>query len=186
MWCDMTKKKKITIIISALLVVCVFTVFFVLTRNVYWHNKYFNKDLPNKTDAEYLGVWDTRFLIDFNNEEIRDLGIEIINESFRLNGEISDELKDIIPAQIFEYINPRDFLSNEEYEMTDEDFDLEETAVLRFKNKAIFFYGYSYKANYIKDGKMQNCGKGYEGVPDRLYMEYINDQWTVVSSYSVA
>lgn len=180
----MIKKKKIFIVIvSVLLVLCIIVLYLVLTRTVYWHNQYYEYNHPSKTDAEYLKVWDVRFLHNADSKEIEELGVNIVNDSLKQNGILTEQLQEIVSEHTFSYINPRDFLSENEYEITDEQFEVKETDVLRHRNKAIFLYGCEYHATYKKNGDTYNYDIGYDGMPNRLYLEYIDDKWTVVTAF---
>lgn len=159
-------------------------IYFVSTRTVYWNNRYYDDNHPSKTDAEYLNVWDIRLILSSEDkDEIEDLGYKIVNDSLKHNGTLTDELQGIIPNHTFSYINPRDFLSENDYEIMNEQFEIKETAVLRHKNKAIFLYGCEYYATYLKNGETCNYDIGYDGMPNRLYLEYSNGQWIVVSAF---
>ena len=181
----MTRKKKILIIlISVFVVLSISTIYFISTRTVYWNNKYYDDNHPSKTDAEYLNVWDVRLILSSKDkDEIEDLGYKIVNNSLKHNGTLTDELQGIISDHTFLYINPRDFLSGNDYEITDEQFEIKETDVLKHKNKAIFLYGCEYHATYLKNGETYNYDIGYDGMPNRLYLECINGQWIVDSAF---
>lgn len=178
-------RKKITIVlITILIIISTIVIYFIATRTVYWNNKYYDFDHPSKTDAEYLNVWDVRLILNNKDkDEIEDLGCKIVNDSLKYNGILTDELQGIIPQSTFSYINPRDFLSKSDYEITNEKFSIKETDVLRHKNKAIFFYGCTYHATYLKNGKSDVYDTGYDGVPNRIYLEFVDNKWIVTSAF---
>ncbi|ADU23852.1 hypothetical protein [Ruminococcus albus] len=181
----MTKRKRVILISVMIIAALSFgIILFIFTRTVYWNNKYYDDNQPSKTDAEYLNVWDLRFILHSKDkDEIENLGNKVVNDSLNYNGTLTEELQGIISDHTFSYINPRDFLSENNYEITDEQFVIKETDVLRHKNKAIFFYGCEYHATYKKNGETYNYDIGYDGMPNRLYLEYDDNKWIIVTAF---
>lgn len=180
----MKKKTKIIILLLSISVIIVFVIVFLCTHNEYWHNKYYEYDRPSQTDAEYLGVWDLRLI--FSNKdknELDRLGKSIIDESRNTNGKIPEKYKDIISDDVFTRINPRSYLAKDRFSIIDEKLDFIETDVLQHGDKAIFFYGYKYKANYSDGKDEKEYETGYDGTPNRLYLEYEDGKWRVTSCY---
>lgn len=181
----MTRRKKVILIFMIIIVVLsIGVVYFISTRTVYWNNKYYDDNHPSKTDAEYLNVWDVRLILHSKDkDEIDNLGNKIVNDSLSHNGTLTEKLQGTVSDHTFSYINPRGFLSENNYEIIDEQFVVKETDVLRHKNKAIFFYGCEYHATYKKNGDIYNYDIGYDGMPNRLYLEYVDNKWIVVTAY---
>ncbi|MBP3793933.1 MAG: hypothetical protein ILA24_07840 [Ruminococcus sp.] len=180
----MMKKKKKIIILMAISIIIVFVIVFLCTHSVYWHNKYYEYDRPSQTDAEYLDIWDLRLLVSNKDKnEIDMLGKSIIDESRKSNGIIAENYKDIIPDDVFARINPRSYLAKDRFRILDEKLDFIETDVLQHGDKAIFFYGYKYKANYSDGKEEKEYETGYDGTPNRLYLEYTDGKWRITSCY---
>lgn len=165
----------------------VILIYIFFTRTVYWHDVYWEHNLPNKTDAEYLEVWDLRFLHGNSDDEVVEkLGLDIVQSTFIYNGEIPREYVGLISSYAYKNINPREFLSNQTENIIDENYVIEDYDVMIHKNKAIFFWGYTYHASYNVDNEIAECGRGYEGYPNRLYFEYENNQWIVTSVFTTS
>lgn len=180
----MTARKKILISLAVIALIILGAFVIVHTRVVFWHNVYWNHEYPTVNDADYLGVYDLRFMLNGRDAgDIEKLGTELVNSSFENNGECSDEYEDVISRERFEEINPREYLYKYKEDIIDEDFDLIETDALVHGDKAIFFYGFSYEAFYNENGESAHSGRGYEGFPNRIYFSCVDGKWVVESVY---
>ena len=177
-------RKRIIFLTIPLIIVVILIIVFCCTRTVYWHHKYYEDQKPKQTDAEYLGVWDVRLIIHSSKDkEVKNLGISLINSSYENNGELPQKYKGIVSDKIFKYMNPRYALAKLKDNIINEEFHIQEASVLSHNNKAIFLWGYTYTADYYrKNGQPTDIGIGYDGTPHRLYLEYVNGQWVIVSA----
>lgn len=181
----MTKKNRKFIILLVIAVVTLGLIVLYNTRVVYWHDVYWEHECPNVTDAEYLEVYDLRFLLDnHSTNDIEKLCTELVNESLQSNGKVPIKYSEIISSNSFKEINPRGFLSEHKGDIIDEDLIFKETDVMIHNDKAIFLYGYSYHASYKSEGEISNYGQGYEGYPNRIYLKLDNGKWVVQSVFT--
>lgn len=177
------KHKKIFILLIGVSIMFVLVIL-LNTRVVYWHNVYWEHELPNKTDAEYLELYDLRFIFNNSNDDkVKKLGLDLVNESFKNNGEVPLEYAEIISSELFKEINPRGFLSKHKSDILNEEFIIKDTDVIVHNDKAIFFFGYTYHASYY-DGQKSSYGQGYEGYPNRIYFKLENGKWIVQSVFT--